>query len=123
VTLIGAGVTLHNCLAAADQLASDGIMARVLDLYSLKPIDADALLAAAAATSDRLVVLNFKSESGPVKRPGGALAQSAPTSRWNQCVGFSWTPRTLRVRNGLGSVLQNHIGHLPHVLQSVGTGE
>jgi transketolase len=56
VTLIGAGVTLHNCLAAADQLAADGIRASVLDLYSVKPIDTRALLQAAAATSGRLVV-------------------------------------------------------------------
>src|SRR5438046_835309 len=34
VTLIGAGVTLHNCLAAADELGRDGISARVVDLYS-----------------------------------------------------------------------------------------
>ena len=56
VTLIGAGVTLHHCLAAADELASDGISARVLDLYSIKPIDSQALLDAAAATGGRLVV-------------------------------------------------------------------
>jgi len=56
VTLAGAGVTLHNCLAAADELARDGIGARVLDLYSVKPIDTQALLAAAAATGDRLIV-------------------------------------------------------------------
>jgi transketolase len=56
VTLIGAGVTVHNSLAAADQLASDGIGARVVDLYSVKPIDTQALLDAAAATGDRLVV-------------------------------------------------------------------
>jgi transketolase len=56
VTLIGAGVTVHNSLAAADQLAGDGIKARVLDLYSVKPIDTQALLEAAAATGDRIVV-------------------------------------------------------------------
>ena len=56
VTLIGAGVTLHNSLAAADQLAGDGIRARVVDLYSVKPIDTQALLEAAAATGDRIVV-------------------------------------------------------------------
>ncbi len=56
VTLAGAGVTVHNCLAAADQLARDGIRARVLDLYSVKPIDTQTLVAAAAATGDRLVV-------------------------------------------------------------------
>jgi transketolase len=56
VTLIGAGVTLHNCLAAADQLAEDGIRARVIDLYSVKPVDTETLLAAASATGDRIVV-------------------------------------------------------------------
>ncbi len=56
VTLIGAGVTLHNCLAAADQLGQDGVRARVVDLYSDKPIDTGTLLAAAAATGDRIVV-------------------------------------------------------------------
>jgi transketolase len=56
VTLIGAGVTLHNSLTAADQLASEGIRARVVDLYSVKPIDTQTLLDAAAATADRLVV-------------------------------------------------------------------
>ncbi|HXW43890.1 MAG TPA: transketolase [Streptosporangiaceae bacterium] len=56
VTLIGAGVTLHECLAAADQLQADGINARVIDLYSVKPIDTGTLTAAAAATGGRIVV-------------------------------------------------------------------
>ena len=56
VTLIGAGVTLHQCLAAADPLAADGISARVIDLYSVKPADTATLTAAAAATGGRLVV-------------------------------------------------------------------
>src|SRR6201982_3797098 len=56
VTLIGAGVTLHACLAAADQLGEEGISARVIDLYSVKPTDVATLSAAAAATGGRLVV-------------------------------------------------------------------
>jgi transketolase len=43
VVLIGAGVTLYNCLAAADELAEEGITAGVLDLYSVKPVDTQAL--------------------------------------------------------------------------------
>ena len=39
VTLIGAGVTLHEALKAADALAEQGIAARVIDLYSVKPVD------------------------------------------------------------------------------------
>jgi transketolase len=56
VTLIGAGVTLHECLRAADLLAADGIGARVIDCYSVKPIDTAALTAAAEATGGRIVV-------------------------------------------------------------------
>ena len=73
VTLAGAGVTLHNCLAAADELARDGIGARVLDLYSVKPIDAQALLAAAAATGDRLVVAEDHYPAGGL---GGAVLEA-----------------------------------------------
>jgi transketolase len=56
VTLIGAGVTVHECLKAADMLAVDGIDARVIDCYSVKPIDTATLTAAATATSGRFVV-------------------------------------------------------------------
>jgi transketolase len=56
VTLIGAGVTLHEAIKAADTLAQDGINARVVDLYSVKPVDAETLTAASNATGGRLVV-------------------------------------------------------------------
>ena len=56
VTLIGAGVILHECLGAADILKQEGIRAQVIDCYSVKPIDTDALTAAATATSGRIVV-------------------------------------------------------------------
>jgi transketolase len=56
VTLVGAGVTVHQCLAAADRLVADGIRARVVDLYSVKPVDAQTLATAARVTQGRLVV-------------------------------------------------------------------
>jgi transketolase len=56
VALIGAGVTLHNCLAAAQLLSDEGITARVIDLYSIKPIDA-ATVAEAALDTGRLVLV------------------------------------------------------------------
>ena len=56
VTLVGAGVTLHACLQAADILVEEGVHANVLDCYSVKPIDTAALTAAADATSGRIVV-------------------------------------------------------------------
>jgi transketolase len=66
VTLAGAGVTLHNCLAAADELGRDGIRARVLDLYSVKPIDTQALITAADATRGRLVVVEDHYPAGGI---------------------------------------------------------
>jgi len=57
VTIAGAGITLHEALKAADALAEDGTSARVVDLYSLKPIDADTLREAVEATQGRIVVV------------------------------------------------------------------
>jgi transketolase len=57
VTVIGAGITLHEALKAADALADEGVSARVLDLYSVKPVDADTLREAAEATQGRIVVV------------------------------------------------------------------
>ena len=73
VTLIGAGVTLHACLAAADRLAGDGLRARVIDLYSVKPIDTGTLVAAAAATDGRLVVAEDHYPAGGL---GSAVADA-----------------------------------------------
>jgi transketolase len=56
VTLVGAGVTVHTCLGAADLLAEEGISARVIDCYSVKPIDTATLAAAVDATGGRIVV-------------------------------------------------------------------
>jgi transketolase len=57
VTIIGAGITLHEAVKAADALAEEGINARVIDLYSVKPIDTAALQAAATATHGRIVTV------------------------------------------------------------------
>jgi transketolase len=57
VALIGAGVTLHACLEAADRLAGQGVRARVIDCYSVKPIDVVTLQAANRDTGGRLLVV------------------------------------------------------------------
>ena len=54
VTLVGAGVTLHEALAAADLLAAEAIAARVIDCYSIKPLD-EAVLRQAAADTEAIV--------------------------------------------------------------------
>jgi transketolase len=57
VTLVAAGITVHEALQAAYILEGKGLRARVIDAYSVKPIDAEALRAAAAATAGRMVVV------------------------------------------------------------------
>jgi transketolase len=64
VTIVGAGITLHESLAAADLLSERGISARVIDLYSIKPIDADTLRAAAADTGRIVTVEDHWPEGG-----------------------------------------------------------
>jgi transketolase len=80
VTLIGAGVTLHECLRAADQLALDGTHARVVDLYSVKPIDTGTLVAAADATNGRIVVAeDHHPEGGLGSAVAAALLEAGVT--------------------------------------------
>ena len=64
VTIVGAGITLHEALKAADELAEEEVSARVVDLYSVKPIDADTLRAAAEATGAIVTVEDHWPEGG-----------------------------------------------------------
>jgi transketolase len=84
VTLVGAGVTQHQCLAAADQLASDGIRARVIDAYSVKPIDTATLHDAVAATQGRIIVAEDHHPEGGLGSAvaDALLAAGAPTLRF-----------------------------------------
>ncbi|MDF3301750.1 transketolase [Streptomyces tropicalis] len=74
VTLVGAGVTLHECLAAAEQLAEEGIEARVIDLYSVKPIDSGTLARAARDTGALVVAEDHHPEGGIGEAVLSALA-------------------------------------------------
>jgi transketolase len=73
VTLVGAGVTLHECLKAAELLGREGIQARVVDCYSVKPIDTATLSEAGAATSGRIVVAEDHHPEGGL---GSAVTES-----------------------------------------------
>jgi transketolase len=64
VTLVAAGVTLHESLKAADQLSKEGVSVRVVDCYSVKPIDAATLRKAAAETKAIVVVEDHWFEGG-----------------------------------------------------------
>ncbi len=57
VAVVAAGITLHETLKAYEQLRGEGIAIRVIDAYSVKPIDVRTLREAARATGGRLVVV------------------------------------------------------------------
>lgn len=73
VALIGAGVTLHECLAAADALEKTGVRVRVIDEYSIKPIDRDTLIEACRVTGSRLVIAEDHYPEGGL---GGAVLEA-----------------------------------------------
>jgi transketolase len=64
ITIVAAGITVHEALTAADTLTREGLAARVIDLYSLKPIDAATLRAAAIDTSGIVTVEDHWPEGG-----------------------------------------------------------
>ena len=57
ITIIVAGVTVHEALKAYDQLKAESISVRVIDLYSVKPVDTETLLRAAAETNNTLITV------------------------------------------------------------------
>jgi transketolase len=71
-TVIGAGVTLYEALKAYDLLRTEGISIRVIDLYSLQPIDSATLLTAARETG-RLITVE---DHYPVGGIGDAVARA-----------------------------------------------
>lgn len=64
VTIIGAGITVHEALKAHDMLSAEGISVRVIDLYSIKPVDEKSLKKAALETSALVVVEDHYAEGG-----------------------------------------------------------
>jgi transketolase len=77
VTVIGAGITLHEAIKAADELKSQGTAVRVIDLYCVKPIDGKALAEQIKTTAGRLVTVeDHWPEGGIGEAVLGALAQA-----------------------------------------------
>jgi transketolase len=81
ITLIGAGVTLHEALRAAEELARDGVEARVIDLYSVKPVDSATLARAAAETGAIVTAEDHWPEGGLGEAVLSALAEAGESCR------------------------------------------
>ncbi|CAH2985748.1 unnamed protein product [Chilo suppressalis] len=66
VLLIGAGITLHEAVAAADKLKEEGVEARILDPFTIKPLDEAAVLQHARAVGGRVVVVEDHYQAGGI---------------------------------------------------------
>ncbi|XP_003746645.1 transketolase [Galendromus occidentalis] len=71
VLVIGAGVTLHEALAAARELQKKGTQIRVMDIFSVKPIDSQSILSNARQCGGKIIVVEDHYPEGGI---GDAVA-------------------------------------------------
>ncbi|XP_073993859.1 transketolase-like protein 2 isoform X2 [Rhodnius prolixus] len=112
--VIGAGVTLHEALKAADTLANAGNSIRVLDLFTIKPLDVSSIIQHAKQCHNRVVVVEDHYEEGGI---GEAVAGA---------VGHLGAIKVLRLavrevpRSGPPTALLDKYGiSSPHIVQAV----
>jgi len=74
ITIVAAGVTLHAALEAYDELQKGGVSVRIIDLYSIKPIDSETLRECAQETKAFVVVEDHVPEGGIGEAVCGALS-------------------------------------------------
>jgi transketolase len=77
LTIVACGITVEEADKAAETLAGEGILARVIDCYSIKPIDAETLQAAARETRAIVTVEDHWPEGGLGEAVLSALAEQA----------------------------------------------
>ncbi|MGR8007256.1 transketolase [Streptomyces hypolithicus] len=81
VTLLAAGQTVHEALRAADMLAQEGVPVRVVDLYSVKPVDEAALQTAAELTGCLVTVEDHHPQGGLGDAVAEAFSDGRPSPR------------------------------------------
>jgi len=80
-TVVAAGITLHEALAAHDALAAEGLPVRIIDLYCIKPIDAVTLVEAANETGAVITVEDHHAAGGIGEAVAAALGSVNVTLR------------------------------------------
>ncbi|MPZ17248.1 MAG: transketolase [Luteitalea sp.] len=111
-TVVGAGITVYEALAAFDELSKKGISIRVIDLYSIQPVDADALVAAGRETG-RIITVEDHYAAGGL---GDAVAEAvAPHAIPVQRLAVREIPRS-----GQADVLLDRYGiSARHIVEAV----
>jgi transketolase len=90
VSVVAAGVTVFEALAACDALAGQGIAVRVIDLYSVKPLDEATLLKAASDTKGVVTVEDHSVCGGIGDAVAAVVAGRAPV----EILGIREIPRS-----------------------------
>jgi transketolase len=90
VTIVAAGITLHEALAAHDRLVARGLRSRLIDAYSVKPLDHATLLTAARETAAVIVVEDHAIDGGLGDAVAAAVGATAPVHR----LGITQLPRS-----------------------------
>ncbi|XP_007951564.1 transketolase-like protein 2 [Orycteropus afer afer] len=78
VTVIGAGVTLHEALAAADELSKQGISIRVIDPFTIKPLDGVTIISNAKATGNQVITVEDHYPEGGIGEAVCAAVSGEP---------------------------------------------
>ncbi|XP_006215176.1 transketolase-like protein 2 [Vicugna pacos] len=78
VTVIGAGVTLHEALVAADALSQQGISVCVIDPFTIKPLDAATIISKAKATGGRVITVEEHCQEGGIGEAVCAAVSGEP---------------------------------------------
>uniref|UniRef100_G1TPB0 transketolase n=1 Tax=Oryctolagus cuniculus TaxID=9986 RepID=G1TPB0_RABIT len=97
VTVVGAGVTLHEALAAAEELSQEGVSVRVIDLFTVKPLDAATIISSAGATGGRVVTVEDHYREGGLGEAVCAAVAREPAVRVH-LLAVSGVPRSGRPR-------------------------
>ncbi len=84
-TIVAAGITVHEALKAYEELKASGILVRVIDLYSVKPVDASSLRRAASETGAIITVEDHFAEGGIGDAVRSSLAEH-PTAVYSLAV-------------------------------------
>ncbi|KAH8244665.1 transketolase-like protein 2 [Drosophila bipectinata] len=114
VLLIGAGITLYECLSAADQLEKNCITARVIDPFTIKPLDAALIIEHGKQCGGRVVVVEDHYQQGGL----GEAVLSALAGERNFVVKHLYVPTV--PRSGPPSVLIDMFGiSARHVVAAV----
>ncbi len=105
--LVGAGITLHEAVGAANILAAEGTMVRVLDPFTIKPLDREALIAHATVCGNRILVVEDHYPEGGIGEAIAACLSDTDIRVHSQAITVlphSGTPEELVEKYGIGKV-------------------